>query len=95
MKVRAAEKGFTFPYLFDAGQKVYPKFGASKTPHVYIVNKKNMKVEYIGAIDNSSRNPDAVTEKYVENAVDALLTGNKVEKTETRAIGCSIKVDRN
>ncbi|MBT4412900.1 MAG: thioredoxin family protein [Polaribacter sp.] len=95
MKVRAAEKGFTFPYLFDDGQKVYPKFGASKTPHVYIVNKKNMKVEYIGAIDNSSRNPDAVTEKYVENAVDALLTGNKVEKTETRAIGCSIKVDRN
>lgn len=93
MKVRASEKGFTFPYLFDDGQKVYPKFGASKTPHVYIVSKKNMKVEYIGAIDNSSRNPDNVTEKYVENAVDALLTGKKIEKTETRAIGCSIKVN--
>ena len=92
MKVRATEKGFTFPYLFDDGQKVYPKFGASKTPHVYIVNKLGMKVAYIGAIDNSSRNPDAVTEKYVENAVDALLTGNKPEKTETRAIGCSIRV---
>ena len=95
MKVRAAEKGFTFPYLFDAGQKVYPKFGASKTPHVYIVNKSTMQVEYIGAIDNSSRNPDAVSEKYVENAVNALLAGNKPIKTETRAIGCSIKVDRN
>ena len=65
MKVRAKEKGFTFPYLFDEGQKVYPKFGASKTPHVYIVNKKSMKVEYIGAIDNSSKNPEAVTEKFV------------------------------
>ena len=95
MKVRATAKGFTFPYLFDAGQKVYPKFGASKTPHVYIVEKATMKVEYIGAIDNSSRNPDAVSEKYVENAVDALLVGNKPIKTETRAIGCSIKVDKD
>ncbi|WP_298778984.1 thioredoxin family protein [uncultured Polaribacter sp.] len=94
MKVRASEKEFTFPYLFDDGQKVYPKFGATKTPHVYIVSKKTMEVEYIGAIDNSSRNPDKVTEKYVENAVDALLAGNKIEKTETRAIGCSIKVAR-
>jgi hypothetical protein len=78
--------------LFDEGQKVYPKFGATKTPHVYIVNKNNMKIEYIGAIDNSSRNPDAVSEKYVENALDALLAGKKIEKTNTRAIGCTIKV---
>ena len=92
MIVRAKEKGFTFPYLFDEGQAIYPKFGASKTPHVYIVSKPNMKVEYIGAIDNSSRNPDAVTEKYVENTVDELLAGKKPSKTETRAIGCSIKV---
>jgi peroxiredoxin len=92
MKVRAKEKGFTFPYLFDEGQKVYPKFGASRTPHVFIVSKPSMTVEYIGAIDNSSRNPEKVTEKYVENAVDALLSGKKPSKTETRAIGCSIKV---
>ena len=92
MIVRAKEKGFTFPYLFDEGQQVFPKFGASKTPHVYIVSKPNMKVEYIGAIDNSSRNPSAVTEKYVENTVDELLAGKKPTKTETRAIGCSIKV---
>lgn len=91
MKVRAAQKGFDFPYLLDKGQKVYPKFGATKTPHVYIVSKPKMKVEYIGAIDDSSRNPDAVNEKYVENAVYALLAGKKIEKTETKAIGCSIK----
>ena len=91
MKVRAAQKGFNFPYLLDKGQKVYPKFGATKTPHVYIVSKPKMKVEYIGAIDDSSRNPDAVNEKYVENAVDALLAGKKIDKTTTKAIGCSIK----
>jgi peroxiredoxin len=92
MKVRATEKEFTFPYLFDEGQKVYPKFGATKTPHIYIVSKQAMKVEYIGAIDNSSRDAEAVTEKYVENAVEALLAGKKIEKATTNAIGCSIKV---
>ena len=91
MKVRASKKGFNFPYLLDKGQKVYPKFGATKTPHVYIVSKPEMKVEYIGAIDDSSRNSDAVNEKYVENAVDALLVGKKIDKTTTKAIGCSIK----
>lgn len=93
MKVRAKEKGFTFPYLFDKGQKVYPQYGATRTPHVYILRKDDGKniVEYIGAIDNSSRNPANVTEKFVEDAVDALLVGKKPAKTNTRAIGCSIK----
>ena len=96
MKVRAKEKGFTFPYLFDKGQKVYPKYGATKTPHVYILSKKGKKniVEYIGAIDDSSRNPNNVKEKFVEDAVDALLAGKKPKKAYTRAIGCSIKTLR-
>ena len=91
MKVRAEEKGFNFHYLFDKGQKVYPKFGASKTPHVYIVSKPEMKVEYIGAIDDSSRDANAVKVKYVETVVNELLAGKTPSITETRAIGCSIK----
>ncbi|MFQ3181164.1 MAG: peroxiredoxin [Polaribacter sp.] len=92
MKVRAQEKGFTFPYLLDVGQKVYPKFGATKTPEVFIVTQDDLKVKYIGAVDNSSRDATKVTERYVENAVDALLSDEKIEKTKTSAIGCSIKV---
>ena len=92
MKVRAEEKGFNFPYLFDEGQKVYPKFGASKTPHVYIVSKPEMKVEYIGAIDDSSRDANAVKVKYVETVVNELLAGKTPSITETRAIGCSISL---
>lgn len=94
MKVRAKEKGFTFPYLFDDGQKIYPQYGASATPHVYVLQKEKagLVVEYIGGIDNSSRNPANVKTKFVENAVDALLEGKPVEVTLTRAIGCSIKV---
>ena len=93
MKVRAKEKGFTFPYLFDEGQKIYPKFGATKTPHVYVVQKtsKSSVVKYIGAIDDNYEDEKAVKHKYVEDAVDALLQGKEVLVKETKAIGCSIK----
>ncbi|WP_406684385.1 thioredoxin family protein [Seonamhaeicola sp. MEBiC1930] len=94
MKKRAEDKGFTFPYLMDKGQKIYPKYGATKTPHIYILEKTKMGnvVKYIGSIDDSPRNPKGVQVKYVENAVDALLGGEEVEIKETKAIGCSIKV---
>ncbi len=94
MQQRAKEKGFTFPYLVDEGQKIYPKFGATKTPHNYVIQKtkKGMVVKYIGAIDDSSRNADAVSETYLEDAVDALLEGKEIKLTKTKAIGCSIKV---
>lgn len=94
MKQRAKEKGFTFPYLFDEGQKIYPQYGATKTPHVFILQKENDKniVKYIGAIDNNHENANDVTEKYVESAVDALLASKDVITKETKAIGCAIKV---
>ena len=93
MKQRAEDKGFTFPYLQDKGQKVYPKFGATRTPHVFILEKqeKGNVVQYIGAIDDSSRNPDKVEHYYVEDAVDALLAGQLPKVSTTKAIGCSIK----
>ena len=94
MQARAKAKGFTFPYLMDEGQKVYPQYGATKTPHVYILQrtKKGNEVMYIGAIDDNYQDASAVSKKYVENALDALLNGKEIEEKETRAIGCSIKV---
>jgi peroxiredoxin len=94
MKVRANEKGFTFPYLLDEGQKIYPQYGATRTPHVFVLQKveDGLKVEYIGAIDDSSRDANAVKTKYTENAVDALLNGEVISEPNTKAIGCSIKV---
>lgn len=94
MQKRARTKGFTFPYLMDEGQKVYPKFGATKTPHMYVVQKtkKGNVVQYIGAIDDNYQDASAVKQRYVEDAVNALLEGKEVKEKETRAIGCSIKV---
>ena len=93
MKVRAIEKGFTFPYLQDVGQQVYPQYGATKTPHVFVLQKEDEKniVRYIGAIDDSSRNPKNVTKRFVEQSVNDLLAGKTLTITRTKAIGCSIK----
>lgn len=94
MKKRASDKGFTFPYLLDEGQKVYPLYGATRTPHVFLLERtgKGNKVRYIGTIDDNYGNESAVETKYVEDAVDAMLAGEKIELEKTRAIGCSIKV---
>lgn len=93
MKVRAKEKNFTFPYLFDEGQKIYPQYGATKTPHIYLLQKtsKGNEVKYIGAIDDNYNDASAVKTKYVENAVNSLLEYKEIEIKSTKAIGCSIK----
>ena len=94
MQQRAKEKGYSFPYLLDEGQKIYPQYGATKTPHVYVLQKtaKGNVVKYIGAIDDNYEDEAAVKQKYVENAINALLKGKEVPVKETKAIGCSIKV---
>ncbi|QYJ67539.1 thioredoxin family protein [Flavobacterium litorale] len=93
MQERAEAKDFTFPYLFDDGQKIYPQYGATKTPHVYVLEKtdKGNIVRYIGAIDDNYEDAAAVKVPYVQNVVDALLRGEEIAVEETKAIGCSIK----
>ncbi len=86
----AKEKGYDFPYLVDESQAVAKAFGATNTPHVFVLTK-DLKVAYIGAIDDNARKAEAVTKRYVETAVDELLAGKKVTTSKTKAIGCGIK----
>ncbi|MGY8924165.1 MAG: thioredoxin family protein [Flavobacteriales bacterium] len=94
MKQRAIDKGFTFPYLMDAGQKIYPQYGATKTPHVYILESttRGPVVRYIGGIDDNYKDATLVKTNYVEDAIEALKKGNLIKQTTTKAIGCSIKL---
>jgi len=93
MQQRAKEKSFSFPYLMDPDHVITKKYGASKTPHVFVLKKtsKGNVVEYIGAIDNDTEgtNPDKV--KYVEAALQAIDQGKQPAVTTTKAIGCTIK----
>jgi peroxiredoxin len=93
MQKKAKEAGFTFPYLYDESQTIYAKYGATKTPHVYLLQKQNGKsiVKYIGAIDDNVRNAAAVKQPFLANAVNELLAGKEVSVKETKAIGCSVK----
>ncbi len=93
MQEKAKEKGFVFPYLVDEGQKIYPQYGATKTPHVFLLDK-NLIVKYIGAIDDNTDDASAVKEKYLENAIRALDNGTDPSPALTKAIGCSIKTKK-
>ncbi len=91
---RAQEKNFPFDYVIDADQEIYPIYGATRTPHVYLLDKvgDDFVVAYIGAIDDNYRDASQVEEKYLANAIDALLAGERPNPSMTRAIGCTIKV---
>ncbi len=96
MKERAREKEFKFPYLFDEGQKVYPEYGATRTPHVFVLQREGDQnyVRYIGAIDDNYENAQDVDHHYAADAVKALLSDSPVDPSETKAIGCSIKAQK-
>ena len=89
----AKEKGYTFPYLIDETQDIAKAFGATKTPHVFLLqkNKSKLVLEYTGAIDNNTDDASKADKKYVEDAVNALLSGKSPEVKETKAIGCGVK----
>jgi peroxiredoxin len=93
MQELAKDKKYPFVYLQDETQQVAKEFGATRTPHVFVLRKtkKGNVVEYIGAIDDNYEDEKATNEKYVEAAVNSLLTGKSIIKNTTKAIGCTIK----
>jgi thiol-disulfide isomerase/thioredoxin len=91
MKLRAKEKGFSFPYLYDESQNIGRAYGAIATPHFFLLDKER-KVAYSGAFDNS-RKPERATQHFVASAVDAVLAGKRPEVSSTRPAGCSIRYE--
>lgn len=90
----AKSHGYDFPYLYDGTQEVVKKFRPTNTPHTFVLNKTSdglLKVAYMGAIDNNSRNGANATHHYVEEAISDLLAGRPVAIPKQKAIGCSIK----
>jgi peroxiredoxin len=89
MKKKAASKEFNFPYIRDDSQASAKAYGATTTPHAFLLDG-DRKIVYMGAIDNS-KNASAVENNYLRDAIDALLAGETIETTETRQFGCGIK----
>jgi peroxiredoxin len=93
MVAHATSHGYDFPYLFDESQNVAKNFGATNTPHAFVLKREgtSFKVSYIGAIDDNAKDASAVTKRYVEDAADAVIGNKAVSTTKTKAIGCTIK----
>jgi len=93
MQERAKEKNFSYVYLEDPNHVYTKKYGAIKTPHVFVLQKtaKGNEVAYIGAIDNDQEDTNTSKTTFVQNAINSLLKGEKPAITSTKAVGCSIK----
>lgn len=93
MQKRAKEKKYAFPYLQDETQGVARQFGATRTPHLYVLTRQGagFVVSYIGAIDDNSEDAKLVKTKYLENAMTEIMAGKPASVNSTKAVGCTIK----
>ena len=90
MQAHAKEQGYNFYYTMDNGSKLASEFGATRTPHIYLFDKKD-KLVCRGAIDDNARKPDKVENTYLADAIDNMLAGSAIDPTATKALGCAIK----
>ena len=93
----AKSRNYDFPYLVDQTQAIGKRFGATNTPHSFILKREGtqFRIVYIGAIDNSAKDESKADRKYVEEAVEATIAGTQIVDQKTKAIGCGIKYREN
>ena len=90
MVARAKKVGFKFPYAVDATSDMARAYGATHTPEAYLFDADG-KLVYHGGVDDNARDPKAVKQPWLRQAVDAVVGGKAVPIAETKALGCSIK----
>jgi peroxiredoxin len=93
IKDRVKEKGYNFVYGYDESQKMGKAYNATKTPEFFVLDKDRV-IRYTGALDDN-QDEGKVTKTFVKDAVDAVLNGETVEVTETRALGCGIRYEKD
>ena len=91
MKERAEAKGYKFDYLYDPSQAIGRAFGATVTPHAFLLDGEQNLV-YAGAIDDNME-VDKVEKQYLRDAIDAVLAGSKPETDSTKPMGCGIRYE--
>ena len=92
-QARAAELGYDFYYTIDEGAAMADAYGATKTPDVFLFNSDLLLV-YKGAIDGNARDPEATENRYLADAMRAMVNGQPVPVETTKSIGCTIKRPR-
>ena len=85
---RAADDGYTFPYVVDEGQRLARAYGATCTFHVFVLDRER-RLRYQGRFDDA-RIPERVTSHDLAEALEDLLAGRAVRTPVTRPFGCSL-----
>ncbi len=88
MKERAEAKKFNFAYVSDPSQAIGKAYGATVTPHVFLLDA-NRNVAYVGAIDDN-QDESKVTKHSLRDALDAVLAGEQPAVAKTQQFGCGI-----
>jgi peroxiredoxin len=89
MRARSEQQGFNFDYLYDEDQSVLNAYGAERTPEVFLFDS-DRRLVYHGAIDDS-REEDEVTQRYLRDAIEAILADEDPPVTDTPPVGCTVK----
>lgn len=85
--------GFKLDYIVDSTNRLVKKFGARKTPEVFLVDEKG-RVVYSGPIDDSVENLGQIKNAYLKNAVLELAEGRPVTVPRAEGSGCWIVRNR-
>ncbi len=90
MRKRARERKYPFPYLQDSTQVVLRRFGADRTPRIYLLDSEWV-VRYIGTVDDRPESERDVKKRYLEDAIAALMRGERPYPEITQSVGCPIR----
>ena len=93
MKKYVEQNNLTVPYLWDLEQKVKSALGANKSPECFLLDRSGGKfnIVYRGAIDDNAQTESSVNHSYLKDAVEKLMSKQKIETKEMRPVGCSIR----
>jgi thioredoxin-related protein len=89
MKKYASAQGYDFNYVVDKNSQLANAFGATRTPHCFLFDKKQLV--YRGAIDDNIKDANDAKEHYLKDAIVAVASGNAVKTNSSKSVGCSIK----
>jgi len=90
---KAQQLGLSIPYLADKDQTLMQRLGATKTPQVFLLKNNGGKFSlvYSGAIDDNPQVQGDVRQSFLKDAIDIMLTNQKIETPEVRPVGCTIR----
>lgn len=94
IKARFKEKKYNFVYAYDESQKSGKAYGAAATPTFFVLDK-DRTIRYMGALDDNTFDESKAKKNFVRDAIDAVLKGETVEVTETKAVGCGISYSKS